>query len=97
MASVTRKHICDAVAYATSLAEADVTVVLEGMLQALRAALMEGESVKLTGFGTLQVRPRAERLGRNPRSGEEHLVTARKTVVFVPGRNLQQQLREISK
>jgi integration host factor subunit alpha len=52
-------------------------------------ALMEGETVKLTAFGSLQVRSRAERIGRNPRTGTEHRISPRHTVVFTPSSHLR--------
>jgi integration host factor subunit alpha len=53
---------------------------------------MAGENVKLTAFGSLQVRSRAERLGRNPRTGTEHRISPRQTVVFTPSAQLRETL-----
>jgi len=62
------------------------------MFELIGNALMAGETVKLTGFGTLQVRSRAERMGRNPRTGEQYRIDPRHTVVFIPGARLREAL-----
>lgn len=62
------------------------------MFTIIGEALMGGETVKLTTFGSLQVRSRAERLGRNPRTGTQHRITARHTVVFTPSAQLRDAL-----
>lgn len=53
---------------------------------------MNAKTVKLTTFGSLQVRSRAERVGRNPRTGTEHKINPRHTVVFTPSAQLRDTL-----
>ncbi len=55
----------------------------------LRASLAVGEQVKLSGFGNFELRDKKERPGRNPRTGEKVLITARRVVTFRPGQKLQ--------
>lgn len=62
------------------------------MFDLIGAALKRAETVKLTTFGSLQVRSRAERLGRNPRTGTEHRISPRHTVVFTPSAQLRDEL-----
>lgn len=62
------------------------------MFELMAEALMQGETVKLTGFGSLQVRSRAERVGRNPRTGTEHRIAPRHTVVLTPSARLRDAL-----
>lgn len=62
------------------------------MLELIGTALSEGETVKLTGFGTLEVRSRAERMGRNPRTGEQHAIIPHRVVMLIPSANLKQKL-----
>jgi nucleoid DNA-binding protein len=64
------------------------------IIEALTAALTAGETVKLRGLGTLDVRERAERRARKPRTGEEMIVPARRYVFFTPGRELKASLRK---
>ena len=61
--------------------------VLEEILETLKA----GESVKLTGFGTFQVRKRKDRIGRNPKTGEEMLIKSHNAVVFRPTKDFLEE------
>ena len=55
----------------------------------LRAALASGEQVKLSGFGNFDLRDKKQRPGRNPKTGEEIPITARRVVTFRPGQKLK--------
>ena len=55
----------------------------------LRAALASGEQVKLSGFGNFDLRDKNQRPGRNPKTGEEIPITARRVVTFRPGQKLK--------
>ena len=55
----------------------------------VRAALESGENVKLSGFGNFELRDKSERPGRNPKTGEEIPITARRVVTFRPGQKLK--------
>lgn len=94
--TITRAMLTEAAARKTELNKADVAAVGEAMFAMMAAALMDGENVKLTAFGSLQVRERAERLGRNPRTGTEHRISPRRTVVFTPSAQLRAALDEIT-
>jgi len=76
----------------TGCSRADAALIGEAMFALIGEALMAGENVKLTAFGSLQVRSRAERIGRNPRTGTEHRISPRHTVVFTPSAQLRQAL-----
>ncbi|HEY5622998.1 MAG TPA: integration host factor subunit alpha [Gammaproteobacteria bacterium] len=55
----------------------------------LRTALASGEQVKLSGFGNFDLRDKNQRPGRNPKTGEEIPITARRVVTFRPGQKLK--------
>ena len=55
----------------------------------IRVALETGDSVKLSGFGNFDLRDKNERPGRNPKTGEEIPITARRVVTFRPGQKLK--------
>jgi len=57
--------------------------------QELAASLAVGEKVKLSGFGNFDLRDKKERPGRNPKTGEKALITARRVVTFSPGNKLK--------
>jgi integration host factor subunit alpha len=88
----TRADLTDRAVAETGLPRAEVSAVLDDMLRLMSSALMQCETVKLTGFGSLQVRSRAARTGRNPRTGTEHEISPRHTVVFTPSTQLRQAL-----
>ncbi len=90
--TITRAMLSERTASATALGRNDVAAIEQRMFELIGGALMAGESVKLTGFGSLQVRARAERVGRNPRTGEEHRIAPHQTVVFIPGAKLRAAL-----
>lgn len=66
---------------------------LDAVIACLQEALASGETITFTGFGSFKVNDRAERKGRNPRSGEEITIPACKVVKFSPGKNLKDALK----
>lgn len=62
--------------------------IVETTLNAVSAALVRGESVKLRGFGTFNVRSKSPRIGRNPKTGQEYPITARRVLTFKPSPRL---------
>ena len=86
--------LCEAAARRTGLSRIDTATISEAMFVLMAEALMRGQNVKLTAFGSLQVRSRAERVGRNPRTGTEHRISPRQTVVFTPSAQLREALNE---
>lgn len=63
--------------------------LVELFFEQLRAALEAGDQVKLSGFGNFDLRDKSERPGRNPKTGEEIPITARRVVTFRPGQKLK--------
>ncbi|MDE5832677.1 MAG: HU family DNA-binding protein [Desulfovibrio sp.] len=66
---------------------------LDAVISCLRDALVAGESITFTGFGSFKINQRCERKGRNPHSGEEITIPACKVVKFTPGKNLKDALK----
>lgn len=62
---------------------------VDAWFEAIREALESGENVKLSGFGNFQLRDKNERPGRNPKTGEEIPISARRVVTFKPGQKLR--------
>lgn len=67
----------------------DAEAVINAALNAATAALAEGEKVQLIGFGTFEVRERAEHTGRNPMTNEAIIIPASKAPAFKPGKALK--------
>ena len=63
--------------------------LVDSFFEDLRAALAMGEQVKLSGFGNFDLRDKNKRPGRNPKTGEEIPITARRVVTFRPGQKLK--------
>jgi integration host factor subunit alpha len=63
--------------------------VVEMFFEEIRCALERGEQVKLSGFGNFDLRDKSQRPGRNPKTGEEIPISARRVVTFRPGQKLK--------
>ena len=90
--TITRAKLSEAASSRTGINKADTAVICDRIFELIGAALMQAKTVKLTAFGSLQVRSRAERVGRNPRTGTEHKISQRHTVVFTPSAQLREAL-----
>lgn len=90
--TITRAVLTERAADATGVSRLDAARIGERMFELIGDALKERETVKLTGFGTFEIRSRAERIGRNPRTGDEHRIGPRHTVVLVPSARLKETL-----
>jgi integration host factor subunit alpha len=67
----------------------DAKDLVDQFFEEIKAALAEGRSVKLSGFGNFDLRDKNQRPGRNPKTGEEIPITARRVVTFKPGQKLK--------
>ncbi len=70
----------------------DAKELVDQFFEEIRGALGRGESVKLSGFGNFDLRDKTERPGRNPKTGEEIPITARRVVTFKSGQKLKTQV-----
>ena len=68
--------------------------LVEVFFEEVRLALEKGEQVKLSGFGNFTLRDKNRRPGRNPKTGEEIPITARRVVTFRPGQKLKARVEE---
>jgi len=66
--------------------------IVERFFEHIRAALEKGEQVKLSGFGNFELREKRLRPGRNPKTGEEIPISARRVVTFHPGQKLKSRV-----
>ncbi|GAB4124295.1 MAG: integration host factor subunit alpha [Gammaproteobacteria bacterium] len=65
---------------------------IDSFFELIRHQLERGESVKLSGFGNFQLRDKSTRPGRNPKTGEEIPISARRVVTFKPGQKLRNRV-----
>ena len=68
--------------------------MVESFFDELRESLAANEQVKLSGFGNFDLRDKAQRPGRNPKTGEEVPISARRVVTFRPGQKLKDRVDE---
>ena len=80
--TVTRAHLSEAVYQEVGLSRNESAELVESVLNEISDALVRGEVVKLSSFGSFSVRQKGERIGRNPRTGEEVPILPRKVLVF---------------
>lgn len=73
----------------TGLAKKDNEKVLNSLIETIIEELQNGEKISLVGFGTFEVKDRAERMGRNPKTMEELLIPASKAPTFKAGKALK--------
>ena len=83
-----KSELIAAIATSAEITKADADKALTGILEAIYEVLSSGDSVTLVGFGTFSVTDRAARTGRNPQTGKEITIAAKKVAKFKPGKAL---------
>jgi integration host factor subunit alpha len=78
----TRADLTDAVHHSIGVTRTEAAGIVESVLSHICEALVTGETVKLSSFGTFQTRQKNERVGRNPKTGEEVPITPRRVLTF---------------
>jgi integration host factor subunit alpha len=89
MMSLTKADIADRLFNEVGLNKREAKEFVDAYFEIIREALENGENVKLSGFGNFQLREKNQRPGRNPKTGEEIPITARRVVTFRPGQKLR--------
>lgn len=72
-----------------TISKTEASTVVEAFFEEMSEALVTGDEVKLANFGVFSVRQKAERQGRNPKTGEDKVITARRVVFFYPSGKLR--------
>lgn len=91
---VKKSDIIESVAKRAELKSDVAAAAVNAMIAELEAALVAGEKVQFLGFGTFEVKERAERMARNPRTGEAITAPASKYVTFSSGKNLKEAVNK---
>ena len=87
--TVTRTDLSEAVYQKLGLSRVESSELVEMVLDTISERIVEGEPVKLSSFGSFLVRSKNERIGRNPKTGEEVPITPRRVMVFKPSNILK--------
>ena len=84
-----KAELINAVAEKTGLSKKDTEAAVSASIEVITDSLAQGEKVQLVGFGSFEVKSRAARIGRNPRTKEEIKIPASKLPVFKAGKALK--------
>src|SRR3954471_21189321 len=87
--TLTKAELADMLFEKVGLNKREAKDMVETFFEEIRLALENGESVKLSGFGNFQLRDKPQRPGRNPKTGEEIPITARRVVTFHASQKLK--------
>ncbi|MCB9957607.1 MAG: integration host factor subunit alpha [Rhodospirillaceae bacterium] len=87
--TVTRAQLTESVYQEVGLSRNESASLVETVLEEICAALQRGDVVKISSFGSFSVRDKGERIGRNPKTGEEVPISPRRVLVFRPSHVLK--------
>ncbi len=92
--TITRADLADAIFENLGLSRNDSSDLVENIIDEMSDALVRDESVKISSFGSFSARQKAERIGRNPKTGEEVPITPRKVLVFRASHVLKNRIND---
>lgn len=87
-----KSELINAVAKSSGMSRRDAEKAVSATVEAITEALKQGEKVQIVGLGGFEVKERAARAARNPRTGEEIQIAASKAVSFKPGKALKDEI-----
>jgi integration host factor subunit alpha len=94
--ALTKADLVEKLLEETELNKRDGKLLVDQFFEEVKTALEAGRSVKLSGFGNFDLRDKKQRPGRNPKTGEEIPITARRVVTFKPGQKLKAKVEVYS-
>ena len=89
MSALTKAQMADRLFDELGLNKREAKEIVEMFFDEIRQSLERNEQVKLSGYGNFELREKGERPGRNPKTGEEIPISARRVVTFRPGQKLK--------
>ncbi|MGY6533546.1 integration host factor subunit alpha [Glycocaulis sp.] len=90
--TLTRADLADAVHRDVGLSRQESAALVESVLDMISDTLVQGETVKLSSFGSFQLRDKNGRVGRNPKTGQEVPIEPRRVLVFKPSQVLKERI-----
>ena len=94
MTAITKADMAEKLFDELGLNKREAKDMVDIFFEEIRETLESGEQVKLSGFGNFDLRQKSERPGRNPKTGEDIPISARKVVTFRPGQKLKSRVEE---
>ncbi|GIC79156.1 integration host factor subunit alpha [Moritella marina ATCC 15381] len=95
--ALTKADIAETLFNDVGLSKRESKEMVEAFFEEIRLSLEVNEQVKISGFGNFDLRDKGERPGRNPKTGEDIPITARRVVTFKPGQKLKAKVETIVK
>ena len=95
--TLTRMDLSEAVFREVGLSRNESAALVESVIQYMSDALVEGEQVKISSFGTFSVRDKAARMGRNPKTGTEVPINPRRVLTFRPSHLMKERVADGNK
>lgn len=92
--TMTKRELVIRVANMLGMTQSDVAKIIEGTFDTISRTLAEGQRWELRDFGVFEVKTRASRIGRNPRTGEQVPVPERRVVTFRPGKKMKELIAQ---
>ena len=93
--TITRAQLSEAVYQEVGLSRSESAHLLESVLSHISETLIKEENVKISSFGSFSVRHKGQRIGRNPKTGEDVPILPRKVIVFRPSQVLKNRINGI--
>jgi integration host factor subunit alpha len=91
--TLTRADLAETLNRQIGLSRADASTMIESILDHMTDALIDGENVKVSGFGTFVLRDKGQRIGRNPKTGIEVPITPRRVLTFRASQGMRQRVK----
>ena len=91
--TLTRADLAEVLNRQVGLSRTDAAAMIESILGHMTTALLDGENVKISGFGTFVLRDKSERIGRNPKTGIEVPITPRRVLTFRASQGMRQKVK----
>lgn len=94
--TITRADLAEAIFQQVGLSRNDSAALVETVLEEIAQKLINGDTVKISSFGSFSLRAKGERVGRNPKTGVEVSITPRKVIVFRASHVLKDRMNGIT-
>jgi len=91
---MTKADIAEKIQTTTGLSKKDSSAMMESVFAIMKESLDAGETIKVSGFGIFEVKPKEARRGRNPQTGEAITIEARKVITFKPSNILKDAINK---
>jgi integration host factor subunit alpha len=93
---MTKADLVDSIFEKVGLSKKEAQEIVEILFDTMKQTFIEGESVKISGFGTFNVRKKTARRGRNPKTGDDIEITPRKVITFRVSNQLKSSIEKIN-